>query len=81
MTPEQWQAYVRSLADFRCKAKHRSYYDSLTCVGPNQSGFGPPCDSCVRETEDELQKKRGKAQGKKLSPEETEEVKKRLGLS
>ena len=70
--------HIRNLADSRCKAKHRDYYDSMICVGPNEGGFGPPCDSCLEETRRELEQKRGKAQGRELSPEEAAKVRKRL---
>ena len=80
MTQEQWRAHVRNIADSRCKQKHPDVYDSLICVGPNSSGFGPPCDSCVAETKESLEQKRSKAHGTLLSPEEAAAVRKRLGL-
>lgn len=81
MTSEQYRAHVRNLAESRCRAKHPDYYDSLICVGPNSSGFGPPCDDCIREVRVELDRKRSKAQGRELSPEEAEEVRKQLGIT
>jgi hypothetical protein len=80
MTPEEQAAHVRRLADSHCRAKHRSYYDSLICVGPNSQGFGPPCDGCIRETEQRLSSKRAKAQGIELTEDEAMALKKRLGL-
>lgn len=74
MTPEMWRAHIRNLADSRCKNKHPDYYDSLICVGPNPSGFGPPCDGCVEETRLELEQKRGKTHGRELSADEAAEV-------
>ena len=81
MTSEEYRRHVRNLADHHCRAKHRDYYDSLICVGPNQNGFGPPCDGCIHEVESELEQKRGKAHGRELSADEAEEVRKRLGIS
>lgn len=80
MTSEDHKNHVRRLADSRCKAKHLDHYDSLICVGPNSSGFGPPCEDCIRETEDELEKKRDKAHGIELSSEEAARVRQKLGL-
>ncbi len=81
MTPEELRDHTRELAKSRCKAKHRDYYDSLICVGPGSTrGFGPPCSECLAETESELEMKRAKAHGRKLSSEEATELRKRLGM-
>ncbi|OHA91019.1 MAG: hypothetical protein A2758_01360 [Candidatus Zambryskibacteria bacterium RIFCSPHIGHO2_01_FULL_49_18] len=77
---EAHRAHIRRLADERCKAKHREYYDSLICIGPNESGFGPPCDGCVAEEEKHWQNKRATVVGRKLSPEETRALKEKLGI-
>lgn len=56
MTPQEWEAHVRSEAGRRCKAKHPDYYDSLICVGPgSEIGFCPPCHECLVETRRELE--------------------------
>ena len=73
-------SHIRQMADSRCRNKHRAYYDSLICVGPNESGFGPPCNGCIEETRRELEVKRGKAHGQELSPEESTEIRQRLGI-
>lgn len=80
MTPEERRAHIRNLADSRCRNKHRDYYDLLICIGPNPSGFGPPCDSCIEETRLELEKKRDKAQSREPTPEEDAALRKKLGI-
>ncbi len=80
MTPKEFEAHVRKLADSHCRKKHRDYYDSLVCFGPNPSNFGPPCDECVDEKRQELEQKRQKAHGQELSPEETAALRQRLGI-
>ena len=83
MTPEEREAretHIRRLADSRCRAKHRDYYDSLICVGPNESGFGPPCDNCIEEARKALEDKRATAHERLLSPEEAAQVRRELGI-
>ena len=83
MTPEQKveRSILMSLARSRCKRIHPDVFDSMICVGPgSEKGFGPPCDKCIDLTMKEYAAKRAKAHGRKLSPEEAAEVKKRLGI-
>lgn len=80
MIQEEREAHIRHLADSHCRNKHRDYYDSLICVGPNPSGFGPPCDGCIEETRKRLEDKRATVHGRPLSPEETAEMRRELGL-
>ena len=77
---EAHRAHIRRLADSRCRAKHRDYYESLICVGPNESGFGPPCDECVAEEERNWQNKRATVVGRELSPEEARALREELGI-
>ncbi len=79
MTGRELQQHIRNMADERCKAKHPDVYDELICVGPGSAHFGPPCDDCMRETEAELELKRGKAHGRELSPEEAAKLRSELG--
>ena len=78
--PDELTDHIRSLADSRCKAKHPDYYQELTCVGPGSSHFGPPCDGCLNEERERWKAKRATVQGRLLSPEEADELKKRLGI-
>ncbi len=75
MTPREFHAHVRKLADSRCLIKHPETYDYL-----NSSLFdipgGPPCDECINETYREIELKRGKAHGRELSPEEANGLRK-----
>lgn len=87
MTPNQKRDHIKNLARSRCKRKHPDLFDSMICVGPgSEKGFGPPCDECLDEVEREQsrkqrnKKKLAKVHGRELSPEETAEVKKRLGI-
>ncbi len=80
MTPQEWHSHVRRLADSRCQNKHRDVYDSMVCIGPSSTHFGPPCDECLEETRNELEQKRGKAHGTELSPEEAADLRRRLGI-
>jgi hypothetical protein len=75
-TEEGWEEYVRHIADSRCRNKHIDVYDSLICVGPGN--FGPPCSECIEATRKELEAKRDKMHGTKLSPEEAEELNRML---
>jgi len=80
MTLQELHAHINNLANSRCKSKHRDYYDSLICVGPASSHFGPPCDSCIAKVREEYEKKLGKAHDRELSPEEVAEIRKNLGI-
>ncbi len=81
MTLEEQEQQIRRLADAKCQRTHRDFYDSLICVGPgSEKGFGPPCDSCLAETREEYELKRRKAHGVELTPEEAEEIRKKLDL-
>ncbi len=72
---------IRQRAADRCKQKHPEIYDSMICVGPgSERGFGPPCDECLAAMEQEYLMKRAKGLGKELSHEETNKIKKELGI-
>ena len=80
MTPSEERAHVRQLADARCQRKHPEVHDALILVESGSQHFGPPCDDCMREMEVEYSDKRGKMQGRLLSPDETRALRVRLGL-
>ncbi len=71
---------IRELADANCKAKHPQVYMELTPVGPNQSGFGPPCAECHEAERVRYYQKKESAYGRKLSPQEAEKKKQELGF-
>ena len=81
MIREELRQHIRNLAKSRCRAKHPNSYDSLICVGPgSKHGFSPPCSGCLAEATSEYEMKRSKAHGRELSPEESAEVHRKLGL-
>ena len=44
---ELLRAHIRSIAESRCKEKHRDFYEDNQCFGPNAGNHGGPCDSCL----------------------------------
>ncbi len=75
MSRRDLETHIHAIATSRCDSLHKM----IMCFGESD-GEEPPCNICVREVCEELEKNRGKAHGIELSPEEAAEVRKSLGV-
>jgi hypothetical protein len=80
MPNQNAQEQVLKIADDLCRWTHNEYYDSLICIGPNPSGFGPPCDGCRDKMEMCYKTLKGEGGLVPLTEEEIRHIRNDLGV-